>query len=161
MKNLILAAAAVLALLGMTTAVQAQTNPFIGKWKLNTAKSKYSPGPALFQSRTSTYEAHGDGVKVSTEGVNGDGSHAAWGYTASYDGKDAPISGTGTPGGADTVAIKRINSNSTDTAFKKAGKVVASGRSVISADGKVMTITAKSTGADGKPQRLTLVYDKQ
>jgi hypothetical protein len=44
--------------------LRAQSNPFIGTWKLNTAKSKYSPGPAP-QNQTTTYQAQGDGVKAS------------------------------------------------------------------------------------------------
>jgi hypothetical protein len=34
----------------------AQSNPFIGTWKLNTVKSRYSPGPGP-QSVTRTFEA--------------------------------------------------------------------------------------------------------
>ena len=36
----------------------AQTDRIIGTWKLNPAKSKYSPGPPL-KSQTLTYEAVG------------------------------------------------------------------------------------------------------
>src|SRR5271167_3508245 len=120
----------------------AQSNPAVGTWKLNTAKSKYSPGLAP-QSSTQIYEDQGDGVKVSTEGTAADGSRYAWGYTANYDGKDNPLSGTGTPNGADTIALKRINPNTIKATFKKAGKVVMTGRDVVSKDGKVKTITAK------------------
>ena len=50
----------------------AQTDPFIGTWKLNLAKSKYSPGPPP-KSQTATYDAAGDGVKVTVKGTNGQG----------------------------------------------------------------------------------------
>src|ERR1700694_1594634 len=99
----------------------AQSNPSIGTWKLNTAKSKFSPGSAP-QSLTLTLEAQGNGVKASAEGTAAEGSRTAWSYTANYDGKDNPISGTG-PSGADTIALKRINPNPTALTFKKAGKV--------------------------------------
>jgi len=114
----------------------AQSNPSVGTWKLNTEKSKYSPGPAP-QSATQTFEAQGDGVKVSNEGTAADGSRYAWSYTANYDRKDNPLSGTGTPSGADTIALKRIKPNITKATFKKAGKVVMTGRDVVSTDGKV------------------------
>jgi len=138
----------------------AQSNPSIGTWKLNTEKSKYNPGPAP-QNASQTYEAQGDGVKVSNEGTAGDGSHYAWSYTANYDGKDNALSGTGTPGGADTIALKRINANTTKATFKKAGKVVFTGRDGVSKDGKVRTITAKGTDANGKAVSRVLVYEKQ
>jgi hypothetical protein len=137
----------------------AQSNSAIGTWKLNTAKSKYSPGPAQ-QSQTRTYEAQGNGVKVSTEGTAADGSRTAFSYTANYDGKDNPISGTG-PNGADTIALARINSNTVEATLKRAGKVLLTSRSVVSKDGKVMTITGKGTNANGQPVSNVTVYDKQ
>ena len=138
----------------------AQSNPFIGTWKLNTAKSKYNPGPPP-QSVTRTYEAQGDGVKVNTEGTAADGSHIAYSYTANYDSKDNPISGTGVPSGADTIALKRINPNTTEATLKKAGKVVLTARNVVSKDGKITTITAKGTNANGQPTSNVTVWDKQ
>ncbi|MGO9607639.1 MAG: hypothetical protein ACLQAT_30275 [Candidatus Binataceae bacterium] len=137
----------------------AQSNPLIGTWKLNTAKSKYSPGPAP-QSATQTFEAQGEGVKVSSEGTAADGSSTAWGYTADYDGKDNPISGTA-PNGADTIALKRINSNTTRATFKKAGAVVLTGRDVVSKDGKVRTIFARGKNANGQAVSNVIVFDKQ
>ncbi len=59
----------------------AQSNPSIGTWKLNTAKSTFSPGPAP-QSLTLTLEAQGNGVKASAEGTAANGSRTAWSYTA-------------------------------------------------------------------------------
>jgi hypothetical protein len=70
----------------------AQDNPFVGTWKLNVAKSKYSPGPAP-QSQTQTIEAQGSGAKLSAVGTAADGSRIAWSTTTNYDGKDNPISG--------------------------------------------------------------------
>ena len=40
-------------------------------------------------------------------------------------------------------------------------KYVATGRTVISGGGKIMTTTAKGTAADGKPFTSTYVFDKQ
>jgi len=139
--------------------VLAQSNSALGTWKLNTAKSKFSPGPAL-QSLTITSEAQGDGVKGSSEATAADGSKTAWSYTANYDGKDNPISGAG-PAGADTIALKRINANTTRSTFKKAGKVVRTSRRVVSKDGQVMSITAKGTNPDGQKVSDVLVLDKQ
>jgi hypothetical protein len=137
----------------------AQSNPFVGTWKMNIAKTKYSPGPAP-KSTTRTIEAQGSGEKASNEGTAADGSHIAWSYTASYDGKDNPISGTG-PNGADTMALKRINANTIEATTKKAGKVVATARLVVSKDGKVTTITVKGTDASAPAVNNTIVFDKQ
>src|SRR5208282_2336415 len=159
MKRILAVGAVIIVLVLASGLAQAQSNSAEGTWRLNTAKSKFSPEPAP-QSLTVTLEAQGDGVKSSSEGTAADGSKTAWSYTASYDGKDNPISGTG-PAGADTIALKRINANTTRSTFKKAGKVVRTSRLVVSKDGKVMTITAKGTGSDGQKVSDVLVFDKQ
>jgi len=141
-------------------AAPAQTNPFIGTWKLDTAKSKFGLGPGP-QNLTQTYEAQGDGVKVSLAGTAADGSNIAWSYTANYDSKDNPVSGTGVPDGADTIALKRVNEHTTSSNLKKGGEVVRTSQSVISKDGKVLTLTAKGKNAEGKPRSNVLVFDRQ
>ena len=139
----------------------AQSNPFVGTWKLNVAKSKFSPVVTTPKSVTLTFQAQGDGVKASDNGVAGDGSPIALSFATNYDGKDSAISGAGFPNGADTIAVKRIDANTTTTTGKKAGKVVYTSRLTVSKDGKVMTITAKGTDAKGKPTSATSVWDKQ
>jgi hypothetical protein len=160
MKRLFTFVTAVVLVLAGSGLVLAQTNPFVGTWKLNLAKSKYDPGPPA-KSQTRTYEVQGDTLKVSFDGVGADGSHIAYGYTFKYDGKDYPITGSGTPGGADTIAVKRMDANTTDATVKKAGKVVLTTSAVVSKDGKVTTITGKGTNANGQPMNYVSVYDKQ
>jgi hypothetical protein len=161
MKRILVVVTVVLLAALAPSVLLAQSNPLIGTWKMNTAKSKYNPGPVP-QSQTQTVEAQGDGVRVRSEGTAADGSHITWGYTANYDGKDNPVSGgTGVLNGADTVAVKRINPNTTENTFKKAGKVVLTGRDVVSKDGKVRTITAKGTDANGHAVSRVIVLDKQ
>src|SRR5688500_12039259 len=69
------------------------SDPRIGTWKLNVAKSKYSPGPPP-QSGTLKVEASGQGEKATSEGVNAEGGRTGTQYTANFDGKDYPITGS-------------------------------------------------------------------
>ena len=158
MKRVLTCAAVVV--LSMT-GLLAQSNPMVGSWKLNVAKSKYTPGPAP-KSQTATVEAAGDGIKNATKGIAADGSAIAYEYTArSLDGKDYPLMGTGTPGGGDTIAVKRIDANTFESTIKKAGKVVLTAKVVYSKDGKLRTITSKGTGKSGQPLSLVAVYERQ
>src|SRR5262245_45270132 len=70
----------------------AQTDPIIGTWKLNLAKSKIIPGPP-FKSLTVTYEAVGQGFKSTSKGTDAEGKPIDGQFTANYDGKDYPVSG--------------------------------------------------------------------
>ena len=88
-----------------TTIMLWAADPFVGTWKLNLAKSKYSPGPPP-KNLTVTYEATENGIKATTEGVNAEGKPVATTYTGTYDGKDTPVTGTGAP--YDTIALNEL-----------------------------------------------------
>jgi hypothetical protein len=148
---------AVVVLVAMASVqIIAQTNPLLGTWKLDVAKSKYT-GTPMPKEMTRTVEADGDSVKYTYAGTAADGSPISYGFTAKYDGKDYPMTGTA-PGGVDMIAIKRVNANTIEATQKKAGKVVANTKVVVSKDGKVTTITSKSA-VDSTG--YVAVYDKQ
>src|ERR1700730_16659577 len=90
--------------LSVTLAVADQHS---GSWKMDPAKSKYSPGPAA-KSLTLKVESDEKGVKIDSEGVDGEGNPTHVQYDAKFDGKDYPA--TGLPYG-DTVSVKRIDAN--------------------------------------------------
>jgi hypothetical protein len=92
------------------------------------------------------------------EGVAGDGSQMGYSFTTHYDGMDSPISGVGAPNEADTIAITRVDVNTTKSVSKKNGKVVLTVTSVVSNDGTVATLTAKGTDAQGKAVASTTVW---
>ncbi len=139
-------------------AVSAQdTNARVGSWELNLAKSKYDPGPAP-KSHTLKIEAAGKAEKVTSEIVNEDGSKSVTSYTAEYDGKPYPL--TGSPL-ADMVMLKRVDTHTSDRTDTKAGKTVQTYHRVVSKDGKTMTVTVKGTSAQGKPVTNVVVFEKK
>ena len=129
---------------------------FTGTWKLNEGKSKFSPGSP--KNITVVYEAVGDNVKVTIDGIDGDGKpvHSEW--TGQFDGKDYPV--TGDPN-SDSRALKTIDDHTLTFTVKKGDKVTTSGRIVLSADGKTRTVTTGGTGPKGNKISGTAVYDKQ
>ncbi|MEP6686048.1 MAG: hypothetical protein ABJB22_04655 [Verrucomicrobiota bacterium] len=131
-------------------------SPQMGTWKLNEAKSKLTPG--LPKNNTVTYEAAGDNVKVTVDGTDAEGKalHNEW--TGKFDGKDYPV--TGDPM-SDMRSYKQINDRSLQLTVKKDDKVTASGRIVVSADGKSRIVTTSGTGPEGKKFKNMAVYDKQ
>jgi hypothetical protein len=147
------------AILGMAVTVMAvgAADNSVGTWKLNMEKSKFTPS-APVKALTSTREASGNGVKVTTTGERADGTPINASYTAQYDGKEYPV--TGAP--YDTIALQQVNANTLTATQKHSGtKYSTTVRSVISKDGKTMTATVRGTGAEGTPVRYTMVYEKQ
>ena len=152
---------AVLALSAVVSApLMAQDNPFVGIWKLNVAKSKFTGMPAP-KSSTREVVAQGAGATYTFTTVNADGASVGYSFTTNYDGKDAAITGTGMPGGADTIAIKRVDSHHATATLKKGGKEVGTAASEVSKDGKVSTVKTKGKDANGKEIDAISVYDKQ
>jgi len=141
----------------VASAAFAQSDPQVGVWKLNLAKSKYTPGPAP-KSGTTTIEAAGAGAKVTVDQELADGTKRHWTFTANYDGKDSPV--TGNPE-ADTVARTRINATTVQTVSKKGGKVTTTQTSAVSSDGKTRTVTTKGVNAAGQQVSNVAVYEKQ
>jgi hypothetical protein len=129
----------------------------VGTWKLNVAKSKYSPGPAPKEG-TLTIESQADGLKFTIHGTDAEGKTVHMEFSPKYDGKDVPT--TGMPR-ADTISMKKIDDYTAETVSKKGGKPVMTVRSVVSKDGKTRTSTQKGTNAKGEKVNNTLVYDKQ
>jgi hypothetical protein len=134
----------------------AQSNPFVGTWRLNLTKSKFDPGPAP-KSQTRTWAADG---KVSVEGLNPAGKPVAYEYPINGDGKDYPTTGA-VPNSADTISSRRIDANTIEATFTRRGKPADTTRFVVSENGKVLTMRAKGTRTDGKPLDDLLVWEKQ
>src|SRR5229473_3152135 len=86
-------AVAVLFALFASSTLCAEANMTVGTWKLNAAKSKYTPS-AQARYETINIEVVGDNMKVILDGTDSAGQkvHAEW--TGKYDGKDYPVTGS-------------------------------------------------------------------
>jgi len=148
-RRLVLSSAVALGLVVVVaaSALAQAGNPNIGMWKGNVAKSTMTTG-TKFTTNTTKIVAAGAGITstVDTTYVDGTGRH--WRFTANYDGKDSPITGNSPYG--DTVALTRVDANTTRTVYKKAGVVTATQTTVVSADGKTRTVTSKGKNAAGQ-----------
>ena len=125
---------------------------WVGTWKLNLAKSKYSPGPAP-KSQTTRLEGVTGGLKETGDRVNADNSTTHWVVTAKFDGKEYAV--TGDPD-RDVVIVKKVDDNTLEVTNKKGGKVTTSMRIVVAKDGKSRTNVVTSENVHN-----TLFFDRQ
>ena len=128
-----------------------------GTWKMNSEKSKYSPGPAP-KELTVRIEADENHIKLNADGTSGDGTPLHVEYDAKFDGKDHPA--TGLPN-ADSVSVKRLKGGEIETQHKKGGQVLITITSAVSKDGKTRTSTWKGKDAQGREINNVVVFDKQ
>ena len=134
----------------------AAPNPFVGKWTLNIARSIPGPGGLPWNGRR-TYEDRGDGVIVGRrEGISADGQRFLNYYAVKFDGKYYPCVVLGTSGVVE-IAFTMVNPRTSAWTMRQDEKVTVTGRSEVSSDGKVLTVTA--IAVDGT--RSVEVYDRQ
>ena len=148
---------AALALFASVVGLAFAADANMGTWKLNEGKSKIAAGSP--KNATVVYApAAGDMVKVTVDGVGTDGkpTHNEW--TGKFDGKDYPLVGDPT---ADSRSYKVVDAHTMTLDNKKAGKVVTTGKIVVSADGKSRVLTTSSKDAAGKQVENSFAYDKQ
>ena|SRR5436190_10044838 len=146
---------ALLVLLTVAGAMAQATNPLVGSWKLNPAKSKN----LAYTAGTTTVEAVGAGIKMTADLSGPGAAKAHWSFTANYDGKDMPTTGNSPYG--DTVSLARVDERTTRVTVKQAGKVTVTQTIVVSADGKTRTTTTKGVDAAGKPVDSVSLYERQ
>ncbi|HTY42516.1 MAG TPA: hypothetical protein VMH79_11640 [Thermoanaerobaculia bacterium] len=154
MKTRTILASLVFVLAGAAFSLAGDESANLGTWKLNEAKSKFSPGAT--KNTTVVYSTAGDNmVKVTTDGVDADGkpSHTEW--TGKFDGKDYPVTGTTA---YDTRSYIASGKHSLSMTIKKGGKVVATGKVTVAPDGKSRTVV---TSGDAPAMNNTAYYDKQ
>jgi len=151
-KTMVLTLALCFVAAAMCFASQAQP----GTWKLNEAKSKIAPGMA--KNNTVVIEAAGDDIKVTVDGTDSDGKPAHNEWTGKFDGKDYAVTGDPT---SDMRSYKQVDDKTLDLTVKKDGKVTVTGKIVMSADGKMRTVTTNGTDPQGKKFQSVAGYDKQ
>ena len=146
----------VAALLGSSAAFASQNN-WVGSWKLNAAKSKFS-SEAVGRAETLKFESTPAGIKLTSEGTDAQGKAMHGQYTSNFDGKE--VAWTGNPT-ADMASPKRIDDSRYENVWKLAGKQTMKSLVVVSSDNKTLTVTQTPTGAQGEATSSVAVYDRQ
>jgi hypothetical protein len=139
--------------LAATAGPAAQTPPaWFGTWKLNVARSTFSPQPP-YKRATRRIEPSAGAITIVDDLVRSRGGilHLEW--TGMLDGVDYPVQGVEI---VLTNAYRRVNDRAWELTQKIDGEVVATARLAISPDGRTLTtVTSSRTG------NATTVYDKQ
>lgn len=135
----------------------AQTDPMIGTWKLNLARSTYTAGPAP-RSVTVTYQGAGATLTATSETIDAQGRPIRIVVMRIYDGQPHPS--TGSPD-YDASAFTRVDASTVIVARMKAGKLVGVATQVLSQDGRTLTSTNRGGGAAGQQLNNVTVTEKQ
>ncbi len=111
-----------------------------GTWKMNPAKSKYSPGPAP-KSLTVVIKSDENEYTVEANGVDAEGKPTHVAYSAKFDGQDYPATGI-------------ANAD-------KDGQLIMTVTTKVSKDGKTRTSTFVGKDAEGHDVHNVVEFEKQ
>ena len=152
-----------LILLALAFSVAAETvslagpEAWLGTWKLNEAKSKFSPDAVKNTKVTYTLQDKGM-IQILTAGVDKDGKPTRSVWTGQFDERDYLVS---LDPAVDTRSYKQVDANTLEFIATKETHVIATGRVVLSADRKTRTVTTTGIGPDGHKFENIAVYDKE
>ncbi|HEX8030100.1 MAG TPA: hypothetical protein VF491_16620 [Vicinamibacterales bacterium] len=149
--------AVVVAVVALFASPSFAQNP-VGVWKVNVAKSKYSPGPPPKSGTITTTAVAGGSFKSVNETVPATGAATRTEVTYKFDGQDNRI--TNNPN-ADTQSYTKVDDRHWTVTSKKAGKVTLTSKVELAADGKSRTTTQTGTDAQGRAVSNVIWYDKQ
>lgn len=145
------------ALIALSASAAPPANPIVGTWRLNLARSTFSPGPAP-RSQIRHYVESGAGVTLTMTTVAADGRETTITLTFTEDGRRLPAS---TSPDYDTVAAEHVDARTVHSTQFRNGVVVGTGVRTVSADGRTLTFAQQGTHADGVRYRNVSVYDRQ
>jgi hypothetical protein len=152
-----------LAILGLAPSLWA-ADPIIGTWKLNTAKSKFSP--AILGNRAPLKEAImtirelGEQIEIIYIGTRTDGSPVFQQSTFPREGGVLNYK-RGGPGDGVAVVFTRVDVYSGFFTRLQNGRQIYVNVTFISRDGKTQQDNYRGTDAQGNPFEQIVVYDRQ
>jgi hypothetical protein len=143
--------------------VFADTDPFVGVWKLNTNKSKFPPGAPDFFFATIKIESAGNGLKSTASAADGEGYSTSFTFSCQLNGIPCKVTTATSLRGAsavDAINLKRVDPNTIVATGTRNGKHVYSDRRVVSADGTTMTVTRDGTTPKGEKYESIIVLGR-
>ena len=146
------------ALLMVVDTLQAQSNPLVGTWKTNLAKSKFVLGGQGIQQTVRYDAAPGGAIKYTSDRVNADGTTSRNEFTAFLNGSTSPYHGVS---GRDAIKIRKIDARTYQVAYMNGGQVVQINYWTVSPDGKTLTTVSTGVASDNTVYSRVVVADKQ
>jgi hypothetical protein len=158
MKSFLQSAFVAVLLLGCAIpAARADTDPLVGTWKLNLAKSTFGGIPAV-KSETRIYSKSARGVTMKMIVVSAEGKETTTDVTYKLDGKDFKSVGNFD---FDSLSGMQIDPNTAEFTLKRAGNPVGTIRRTVSEDRQTLTINFVLRNANGVQTTALNVYDRQ
>src|SRR5260370_11828048 len=97
-------------------------------------------------------------MRVNIKTVNADGQSTVVEHPANFDGKDYPITGSTQ---ADVIALKQIDTYTSEAILKHASQILATSRRIVSKDANSMTVSYQGVGSRSRNMDPMAVYERR
>jgi len=147
----------------LSLSLLAATDPFVGVWRLNPAKSKFPRGAPGFMLGTIQIESAGTGLKSSASAADGKGIASDFTFNCLLNGTPCKVTAATalrSASAVDTITLKRVDPNTIMATGTRKGKPVYSDRRVVSDDGTTMTVVRDGTTPEGDKYQSTIVLER-
>ncbi len=141
--------------LAAASAVCAQGNGHLGRWHLLGAKSLFAEG--MGRESTLIYELAGDKVKLTIDGVDQNATENRGVWVGKFDGKFYPVKGNLL---FDAMSLEASNDRMNKVAVRRGERVLWTGKSAVSRNGKTLMITVSGKNPAGKKFKSKAVYKR-
>jgi len=139
-----------------SAAAQKKSDPLIGRWEMNPAKSHYGGGAEPRKQETFTCQPEGKAISCVIRSLHADGTRIEAAFTATYDGPAAIVNGIPD---VDEISLHRIDDSVVAATFRNRGSPVFAYRAERSADGRSLVITSVDPITRRKLKSV-VVYDR-
>ena len=156
MKRLVM----ILFIIAAMTSVAMAEDPWNGTWKLNPEKSKAPGGRIPHPTSINIITIVGDTMTMVADHTDTAGNSEHVEYTATLDGKEAPVKPTPAGPGTYTISVKRIDERTREFS-EVIGKITIAGQDVLSEDGKTFSRIVGVKGAEGADNSVLQFFEKQ
>jgi hypothetical protein len=138
-------------------ATQAASDPFLGTWKLNLAKSTFTPGPPP-KAKTLIYSATAQGILIDEIEVEPTGETLTFKIPYARNGKPTPQNASPA---YDMLSVTQPDAHTAVWKVMRKGQVIGSARTTVSPDGRTLTMVSSIKPDATSTRSQHSVFDKQ
>jgi hypothetical protein len=135
----------------------AAADPFLGTWKLDLARSTFTPGPPP-KAKTLVFSATPEGTLIDEVEVEPSGEVMT--FKIPYARNGAPTPQNASPA-YDMLAVTQPDAYTANWKVMRNGKVIGSARASVSRDGRTLTMVSNISPAPGTTRSQRAVFDRQ
>lgn len=140
------------------TTAEESSNPFVGTWVLNVARSEFNPPDSALKSEVVAIRSQKNGLIFTFDIVDAEGNETRAETAPKFDEELYPVTGSDFE---ESIKMRRVDARSFEHVTFYGGEEISSVLVTVSDDGETSTATVKSRDESEQEITSTLIYEKR